>query len=198
MYQRSPAMSNAQPRPPSAASRAASSMHSRAREQPNGGYGDTDYVPPPTQGSAHPESVRSPARRSDADFARPPTRASMAPARPESVRSAAQRIAPPYASQTSLSNLTGGGGVLGQPRNASASRLVLASPVHRVASNTSMRSQGSYARFDPQSYDDPAYWPADGPSLPPPPPPVEEHMEGYFDRVPSSRPQSVNSGLSYV
>ncbi len=189
-------MSNAQPRPPSAASRPASSMHSRAREQPNGGYGDAEYVRPPTRGSMHPESVRSVARRSDADFARPPTRASMAPARPESVRSAAQRTVPPYASQASLSNLTGGGGVLGQPPNASASRLVLASPVHRVASNTSMRSQGSYARFDPATYADLAWYSADG--QPPPPPPAEEHMEGYFDHVPPSRAQSVNSGLSYV
>lgn len=184
-------MSNTQPRPPSAASRPASSMHSRAREQPNGGYSNADYARPPTRGSAYPESVRSNTRPSHPDYAR----ASAAPVRPESVRSAAQRNVPPYASQTSLSNLTGGGGVLGQPRNASASRLVLASPVHRVASNTSMRSQGSYARFDPNRYDDPAFWSADGPL---PPPPVEEHAEGYFDRVPPSRAQSVNSGLSYI
>lgn len=114
-----------------------------------------------------------------------------------SVRSsatAARHAEHPLASQVSLSNLTGTGGVLGQSRNASATRLVLASPVHRVASNASMRSQGSYARFDPGQYVDPAMWTVDG--VPPAPSPHEG--VDYFDREVPPRAVSVNSGLSYI
>ncbi|KAF8957339.1 hypothetical protein BDZ97DRAFT_1924703 [Flammula alnicola] len=166
-YQATPSMTNVQPRPPSTSSRPRSGMNN-PYTNPDPSYNDLDR-------------------------SRTPNRTSQYQGRPESVRSSAsKRPLQQYASQTSL---LPGGGVQAQPTNASSSRLVLASPVHRVASNASMRSQGSYGKYDPSGYVDPAFWPADGP---PPPAAVQPQMEGYFDRAVPPRPPSANSALSYM
>ncbi|KDR75515.1 hypothetical protein GALMADRAFT_247958 [Galerina marginata CBS 339.88] len=106
------------------------------------------------------------------------------PARPESVRSSASRKPPPpMASQTSL---------VPNP-DIAQSGLSLASPMHHSKSNASLRSMGSYSKYNPQGYVDPAYWSADGPDGAGP---VQSqssmHGRGH------SRPPSVNSALSYV
>ena len=69
--------------------------------------------------------------------------------------------------------------------SAGGGGLLLTAPLHRVESSTSLRSTGSYSKYNPAEYQDPAFWDVDGPGPSGAPPAVQ-------------RPISVNSGLSYV
>ncbi len=121
----------------------------------------------------------------------------MAPARPESVRSAAQRTVPPLRKpgESEQSHGRRRRARTAAQRERVAARSRIARAPRRGRTRRCARRARTRA-FDPATYADLAWYSADG--QPPPPPPAEEHMEGYFDHVPPSRAQSVNSGLSYV
>lgn len=67
------------------------------------------------------------------------------------------------------------------------------SPLRRQTSNASMISQGSYLKFDPATYIDPAFWGPNPTSANQPP----QVGDNYFAPRPPT-PTSPNSGLSYV
>ncbi|KAF9477877.1 hypothetical protein BDN70DRAFT_880647 [Pholiota conissans] len=194
-------------RPPSAAD------SSRRQSKPNyNGYADPSknpYQPRPPSASSRRASQNNPYGTSNPTYSYTAIEQSRSPrhtsqyqtqTRPESVRSFASKkpVAPFAASQTSLNNATGTGSVIGQAKNASSSRLVLATPIRRAASNASMQSQGSYSKFDANTYIDPAYWPVSGLPPVPPPPAVEPQVDDYFSQGIPPRAASANSGLSYV
>jgi len=105
--------------------------------------------------------------------------------RPESVRSSASRKPPPpMASQTNL---------VPNPAHMAPSGLHLESPMHHVKSSASLRSMGSYAKYNPDGYVDPAYWAPDGPDGA-----TAVHSQNSMQGRGHSRPPSVNSALSYV
>ena len=113
--------------------------------------------------------------------------------RPESVRSGVSKKVPKYrASQTSF--------VVANPspnrsppsptqphvgQSPAGGGLLLAAPLQRMGSSTSLQSTGSYSKYNPAEYQDPAFWDVDGPGPSGAPPAAQ-------------RPVSVNSGLSYV
>lgn len=81
----------------------------------------------------------------------------------------------------------------------SEQQLVMAPPMHRAKSSTSMKSMGSYSKYDPKEYDDPAFWSVDGPGGPPAATPARRKPGMLVDENPRmSKRVSVNSGLSYV
>ncbi|KAF9523857.1 hypothetical protein CPB83DRAFT_862209 [Crepidotus variabilis] len=85
------------------------------------------------------------------------------------------------------------------PSGGQEAGLVLAPPVHRSKSNNSMKSQGSYSKYDPHEYVDPAFWGVDGPDGPPAATPARPKPGMLVDEDPRrSRRASVNSGLSYA
>lgn len=177
------------------------------------------YAEPPRNSSAmrsqydyanHPgyDDARSGSRVSHSQSQSHP--APQANARPPSVMSGISKRPPnppfiaqhhPSKSQVSLNSITPDGGVRGQPVNASASRLGLHTPLRRQASHNSVRSQSSYAKFNPSTYVEPAFWDADGPGPGPPRPTSRnrprEEGDSYFAAGPT-RPMSANSGLSYT
>ncbi|KIM36733.1 hypothetical protein M413DRAFT_448874 [Hebeloma cylindrosporum] len=147
-------------------------------------------------GFSHPGSMAYPSSPRPSQRPQPAASGHYFPAapRPESVRSGVSKKMPkPRASQSSFvvvnpspnqsppspppphvgQTPVGGGG------------LTLTAPLHRMGSSTSLRSTGSYSRYNPAEYQDPAFWDVDGPGPSGAPPPVQ-------------RPTSVNSGLSYV
>lgn len=110
--------------------------------------------------------------------------------RPESVRSSASRPAQPHpintqTQDTSINATPGQGQYLDRPN------------IQRMKSSTSLRSVGSYSKYKPEEYVDPAFWSANGPGE------LMHHpsiVGGsiYGQERPASRAASVNSGLSYA
>lgn len=166
---------------------------------PNQSSGRVDDTRSGSRASNHPSQFRFPSQ---------PHPQQTPHARPASVVSGmSRRPNPPFmaqhhpsTSQVSLNSITADGGVRGQPVNASASRLTLHTPIKRQLSNASLHSQGSYSRYDPATYEDPAFWAPDGPGPDPRPASVHRPPEdggSYFDPRPP-RAMSANSGLSYT
>jgi len=119
------------------------------------------------QTAPRPESVRSGVSKKV-----PRTRASQASF---VVANPSPNQSPPTPPKSRVGKSPAGGGLT----------LTAPSPLNRMASSTSLRSTGSYSKYNPAEYEDPAFWNVDGPGPSGAPPPVQ-------------RPTSVNSGLSYV
>ncbi|KAJ6581967.1 hypothetical protein B0H19DRAFT_521579 [Mycena capillaripes] len=91
----------------------------------------------------------------------------------------------PLSRAPSNSNLSRKSGKSGRTENVPVGPTLAPGPaLTRQASNTSLRSTGSYAPFDAKSYVDPAYFAADTSAVPIP--------------APRSRRGSASSGLSYI
>lgn len=147
-------------------------------------------------GFAHPGGLAYPASPGPSQRSQPAASGHYLPAapRPESVRSGVSKKMPKYrASQTSfvVTNPSPHRSPPSPPQPhvgqspAGGGGLMLTAPLHRMESSTSLRSTGSYSKYNPAEYQDPAFWDVDGPGPSGAPPPVQ-------------RPVSVNSGLSYV
>ncbi|KAF8911632.1 hypothetical protein CPB84DRAFT_1762425 [Gymnopilus junonius] len=131
---------------------------------------------PSSRASRAPSALGSGQYKNQSQNPPPPQIYSPRPERPASVKSSASRRPQPQpvqamASQASLSPY---------PANADAgpstSGLVLEPPMHHKKSTSSLRSMGSYSKYNPDGYVDPAFGSSRA----------------------SMRPASVNSGLSYV
>ncbi|PPQ88959.1 hypothetical protein CVT25_005058 [Psilocybe cyanescens] len=208
-----PPQSQFQPRPPSvssrAPSRAAGSQYVQDAYTPQQ---QQQYLPQQQQQQQQGYSSRAPSRASGQYFREntpsqtpyqqqqhlPPAQAH---ARPESVRSSASKnpVLRPMKSQASFVLHNPDPDMTPSPAAAVApSGLHLEHPaMQRQKSSTSLRSVGSYARYDPNEYVDPAFWPADGPGA------FIQPQQGAGSSIRNeprvqTRPASVNSGLSYV
>jgi len=193
------------PRPPSVADKAS---RQRSNQTLNSAYGDR---PPSSHSRAQSQSnpygnvipssfhdLRSQGSNSPLRPPNPPF-AGSASGRPESVGSGRSKRPPPrQASQSSFilhnPDPPSASGVSNDGHAAARPSLMLAPPLHRVASNSSMKSNGSYSKYDPTGYTDPAYWGVDGPDGPPAA--IPALLAPIDKRI--SRHASVNSGLSYA
>ncbi|KAF9543709.1 hypothetical protein CPC08DRAFT_423427 [Agrocybe pediades] len=82
----------------------------------------------------------------------------------------------------------------GPAPNQSTGGLVLQPPIRRERSNASLRSNGSFSRFIPDDYQDPAFWGPNGPGDAPAP----SSNSLYGREQMAMRAGSANSGLSYT